>query len=683
MHVIDLAEQLESNQIYKHLVLSLLESDNLDEILWKIIEDAISKLGFEDCVVYILENQDTLVQKAAYGPKNPDGRTIKTPITIPLGQGIVGAVAKTGIPERIANTKHDLRYIVDDEARLSELTVPIIYNDKVIGVLDSENSQENYFTEIHLEQFLTIARLAAPQIFHALTREHLYQLNKTLQDSSIRYKQLVEHCPDAIVVHQNERIIYHNVAFTNLVLFKHGESLKNRELQEFICEEHHKPFRKSLADMSDSVSWCQVEITTSYCTRINVEAMSLSIPIQDGEAVQTIFHDITAYKRKEQELTAATLKAEAANQTKSQLLSRISHELRTPLNAIIGFAQLQQIKFPDLPEDVQRGNQEIFSAGQHLLALVNDILDISQIEQRKLQSNLVSCDLWNVLESCISLVKPEANARDITIVAKSFDYPVLADSTRLKQVLVNVLSNAVKYNHQGGKVSVQACRSEHGNIELRITDTGIGIAEDKFSIIFEPFTRLKQAEQHLFEGAGIGLSLSKALLQEMHGSIRVESQQNKGSTFIVGLKSANEQTSVADLQPAPEVFAEIELSVLYVEDDRSNVELIKKVFDMFPQVTLMVTRNGKEGIALASEKVFDLIMLDMDLPDMNGIEVLQQLRKLGSQSKFIALSENTVPAQVNMAIASGFDFCLTKPLQLPELSSYLRLVNTKSARPKS
>ena len=166
----------------------------------------------------------------------------------------------------------------------------------------------------------------------------------------------------------------------------------------------------------------------------------------------------------------------------------------------------------------------------------------------------------------------------------------------------------------------------------------------------------------------------------MHGSIRVESQQNKGSTFIVDLKFANEQTSIEDLQPALEVFAEIELSVLYVEDDRSNVELIKKVFDKFPQVTLMVTRNGKEGIALASKKVFDLIMLDMDLPDMNGMEVLQQLRKLGGQSKFIALSENTVPAQVNMAIASGFDFCLTKPLQLPELSSYLRLVNTEYAR---
>ncbi len=679
--MIELVEQLDANQVYKRLVLSLLESENLDDIVWKVAQEAIGKLGFEDCVVYILDNHNTLIQRAAFGPKNPDGREIKTPITIPLGEGIVGTVAKTGIPERIDDTRQDPRYIVDDEIRLSELTVPIVYNGKILGVLDSENSQVSYFTDAHLEQFITIAKLAAPKIFHALAAEHLAELNRTLQDSNTRYQHLIEQSPDAIVVHQHGRIVYYNGAFASMVLSLHGELLLQREIWDFIPEQHHELFCKSLENQKDFDTWCEIELTTRYCTRVSVSSSSVTIPFKDGhEAIQTIFHDISVHKRKQRELEIASENAETANKIKNQFLSRISHELRTPLNAIIGFAQLQSIKFPDLPEEANHFTDEILTAGEHLLALVNDILDISQVEQKQLPIKLVDCDLYPVLESCISLIKRDAEKNKIEVICNNFDYQVVADPMRLKQVLVNLLSNAVKYNHANGKIIVQAQRVASNAIELQVTDTGIGIAADEMEHIFQPFNRLKQAEQHHFEGAGVGLSLTHSLLQEMHGSIRVESEPGKGSTFSVTLKTPESPLANTNEQvqrPELEVFTKIDLDLLYVEDDWASTELVKRVCALVPNVTLHTATDGMQGVELALNQDFDLIMLDMNLPDINGIEVLQKIRAAKPGSNIIALSADALPEQIDKAIAAGFDFYLTKPLHLPELLYYLRLLNTK------
>ncbi|XOV78136.1 MAG: ATP-binding protein [Aestuariibacter sp.] len=679
----ELVKQLDTNNIFQRFVVSLLESETLEDVVWNIAKDAVGQLGFEDCIVYILEDQDTLVQKSAHGPKNPAGRTIKTPITIPVGQGIVGTVAKTGCPERINDTRLDPRYIVDDEVRLSELTVPIIYNDKVIGVLDSEHSTANYFTDTHVAQFTAIAKLAAPKIFHALAREHLTQLNSTLQDSNTRYRQLIEQCPDAIVVHQNEQIVYHNAAFASLVLSSHGRPLNETDIMSFIPEEHYEAFCASLAKCPDNAAWSEIEVTTRYCTRVSVATSSLPIPFQDGEAVQTIFHDITAYKRKEQELEAAIKRAEAANQAKSQFLSRVSHEFRTPLNAIIGFAQIQQMMFPDSPNDAKHGIKEIYRAGEHLLALVNDILDISQIEQKKLPIRMHSCDLYSVLQASISLVKPEADKQEIVIRAQPFDYVVLADQTRLKQVIVNLLNNAVKYNYIGGEISIEAGHISGQKIELRVSDSGIGIASEELELIFEPFTRLKQAEQHHFEGAGVGLSLVRTLLQEMDGAIRVESNPDRGSTFIVSLQTAEQiaEPKVAhDPNEELSLITQISMSILYIEDDRASAEVVNRIFATFPNVTLYSAESGAEGIVLATEHKFDLILLDMHLPDMSGIDVLQKLRQAGVRAKVIALSADVQPQQIERAISAGVEFYLTKPLHLPELMSCLRLINKTTSQ---
>lgn len=679
--MIDLAEQLDANQIFQRLALFLLESECLEDILWNIANDVVGNLGFEDCVVYLLENDDTLVQKAAHGPKNPDERVIKTPITIPVGEGIVGTVAKTGIPENVPNTKLDARYIVDDEIRLSELTVPIIYNGKVLGVLDSENTCENYFTEAHLEQFVTIASLAAPKIFHAIAKEQLTVLNKSLQDSTHRYKQLIEQCPDAIVVHKDQQIVYHNKAFVDLTLSPHGTSLVQKELTEFVSEEFHPQFMDSIENQSNLIRWYEIDVMTRYCTRINVETSSLPIPFRGSTATQTIFHDVTAFKRREADLAAAMKKAEDMNKAKSQFLSRISHELRTPLNAILGFAQLQQMKFADLPQEVQEGNQKILSAGAHLLALVNDVLDISQIEQKQLPIKLRDCPLFPALESSVALVKEEASKSDIHIVINSFDYEVIADPTRLKQVLLNLLSNAIKYNYPGGKVCIQAKRKQHDLIELRISDTGIGIARQDIDVIFEPFTRLKNAEEHSFNGAGIGLGLCKALLQEMNGSIRVTSEPGKGSCFIVNLPSSKlriQTKSENQQSEAPNGFAKIKLSILYVEDDPSSTKLVQNILAMFPNISLQTAASGRAGLEAVNNADFDLIMLDMDLPDTNGIALLKSMQEYSRETQFLALSADAIPQQIDSAISAGFDFYLTKPLQLSELFSYLRMINKRT-----
>ena len=371
-------------------------------------------------------------------------------------------------------------------------------------------------------------------------------------------------------------------------------------------------------------------------------------------------------------LVAAKEDAEKANISKSQFLSRMSHELRTPLNAILGFAQLI-----DLHEDdklIKSHNDEVLLAGNHLLSMISDILDLSRVEEGNLALTLSNVPLNKIINESISLVEHKLGFRNIVIhnlIDEDKVTLVNVDKTRLKEVIVNILTNAVKYNVDNGLISISYKNIENNKIRICISDTGKGLSEDEQAHIFEPFNRLG-AEYTDIEGVGIGLTISKKLMEIMGGSISLESEKGKGTTFkldCLGGKVAeiniNEHVDV-DLINEDALY-----NVLYVEDNTSNQKLIKNLFAEYQNIDLEILSTAEEGLAAIESNHFDLIILDINLPGMDGYCALEKLKR-GANTKdipVVALTSSASDDDIKKGLKAGFNKYVTKPVVLSDLIS--------------
>jgi PAS domain S-box-containing protein len=355
------------------------------------------------------------------------------------------------------------------------------------------------------------------------------------------------------------------------------------------------------------------------------------------------------------------------SQAKSEFLSRMSHELRTPLNAVLGFAQLLLIgKDALLPQ--QRGKiAHIQSAGEHLLALIDDVLDLSSLESDQLKLDLQAVPLAEVLREALPLVESLAHAHGVTIQAESIEGVLLGDRIRLRQMMINLLSNAIKYNKPDGKVTISS-QLDANHVTFHVQDTGRGMNEDQLAHLFEPFNRLG-LEREGIEGTGIGLAVVKALAARMHGKVSVSSQPGLGSTFAVQLPRATQQaggisvsTPVSSATPHAAPVRRGQL--LYIEDNPVNVLLVEELVRMRPGLSFESAGTGLAGVARAAELMPDLILVDIQLPDIDGFEVLQRLKQLGPTAGIacIALSANAMPSDIARATAAGFTDYWTKPI---------------------
>ena len=386
--------------------------------------------------------------------------------------------------------------------------------------------------------------------------------------------------------------------------------------------------------------------------------------------------DISERIEKEEKLKIAREHAEAANEAKSVFLSRMSHELRTPLHAIIGFSQIQKTMYPDAPDHIKQCSEEIFNSGHHLLNLVNDILDIVRIEQKRMVIKLEHCELNSIMEQCINLVKQLADEHQVALYTEASSLSVKADNTRLKQVLINLLANAIKYNRHGGSVTLSTRTLESNKVEISVIDTGIGISAKDQQAIFEPLTRLKYAEEHQIDGSGIGLSLSKLLVEEMDGNILLESVVDRGTIFYVTLPGGEVIKKPYDQTPHASLLSNSNLSVLYIEDNESSTTLLKMMFSTFPNLILSTVSTAEEGIRVAQESTFNLIIIDINLPGMNGISALKALKEIKhlQDTKMVALSADVLPEQIGEAMAAGFDHYLTKPMDMLQLIEFINTI---------
>jgi PAS domain S-box-containing protein len=385
-----------------------------------------------------------------------------------------------------------------------------------------------------------------------------------------------------------------------------------------------------------------------------------------------VAHDVTERTRIEAALRDAKEEADRANRAKSEFLSRMSHELRTPLNAILGFGQLLERQNPT---EQQRSRVEhIISAGRHLLNLINEVLDISRIEAGHLQLSVEPVAIAVVLEEALNLMRPLAADRSMELsidVQLEKDLHVLADGQRLKQVLLNLLTNGVKYTAVGGRVAVTVDTSDSSTIRLLVTDTGAGIASDKLTRLFTPFDRLG-VELSGVEGTGLGLALCQRLMHAMGGEIGVSSHVGKGSTFWIELPAANSPLNALSKGRDPRALnpaANAESGkILYIEDNLSNLTLVEQMLAEQPDIELITAMQGGLGIDLARQHLPDLILLDLHLPDLPGHKVLARLQrdKLTRDIPVVVISADATARQIERLMAAGARSYLTKPLDIAD-----------------
>ncbi len=396
---------------------------------------------------------------------------------------------------------------------------------------------------------------------------------------------------------------------------------------------------------------------------------------QISAAARRLAEESEARSRTLEDLERARSEAERANRAKSEFLSRMSHELRTPLNAILGFTELLLTDRREPPTAGQREALEtVLGSARHLLGLIGEILDLARVEAGRLEVATVPLDPAPLLEECLRTLGPAARERSVALIAEPPEGRVpwaVGDPVRLRQILLNLLSNAVKYNREEGQVRV-AVRREGDLVALSVADTGPGMEAGEAERIFEPFERL-DADRKGIPGTGIGLSLSRKLARLMGGDLRVESTPGVGSRFTLLLPTApagREEGGIArgpagTLSLAETAAREARRSVLYVEDDGANVALVRRILERRPELTLRVAATVREGLQEALRQRPSVLLLDLHLPDGNGLEILEALQREGaSLPPVVVVSASAMPHEVSRVLERGVSAYLTKPLDI-------------------
>jgi signal transduction histidine kinase/ActR/RegA family two-component response regulator len=408
-------------------------------------------------------------------------------------------------------------------------------------------------------------------------------------------------------------------------------------------------------------------------------------PVSGAPALYAFGIDITQRKRAEAQLSAARDEAQRANQAKTQFLSHMSHELRTPMNAIAGFSQLLlRDRHSPLSGEQREWVAQIRLGADHLLELINDILDLGRIEAGHLQVHNVRLALAPIVQECLSLTATLAHQRHIIwSVSADLQDPdkgprVVADRTRLKQVLLNLLSNAIKYNRENGQVSLAA--EERGDrVIVSVSDTGAGLSADACARLFKPFERL-DAESAGVEGTGIGLALCRHLVTAMGGEIGLDSLPSQGSRFWISLPKARGDTQAARLSEEAALNSTTQRcegmarQVLYIDDSGVNVMLMEILLAEIEGLELLSAQRPQDGLQLAHRHRPDLILLDIHMPLRDGFEVFRRLRAdaATAQIPVIAVSANALQTDIDKALSAGFADYLTKPIDLDQAMALVR-----------
>lgn len=600
----------------------------------------------------------------------------------PTAESMFGYSASEIIGQNINQLMaEDMRSAHDGYLKLSDLHVPRVINQsRDLQALKKDGSL--FPIELNVSPMSMPGEKIFIGILHDISERKKQE--QLLKENRARYQRLTELASDWIWETDSEqRISYLSDSFQRLTGWPVSDVLgtKRQQVDHYAVDDNDSGWDEYTKTLNNH----QPLINFKFSFRDNDNKLRYTMisgkPVfnEDDEfqGYQGTGTDIT-------ELTKARKDAETANKAKSEFLSAMSHELRTPLNAILGFAQLMEDDpLEPLSDDQTESVEFILKSGQHLLKLINDILDLTKIESGNIALSLEPLIANELFDECLSLIQPFADIHNISVTLA--DRPndsviILADITRIKQVVLNFLSNAIKYNTEKGKVTLSCLLVKNDNLRILIKDTGFGIPADQQSKLFLPFERLG-AENSEIEGTGIGLVVCKDLMEKMHGSIGFESQVGVGSSFWIDipLGGANEKempaTDEALITTKYELDTELTGKILYIEDNPANVRLVEKVVSRYDGLELISAHTAELGISIATKEKPLMILMDINLPGMNGIEALAKLQKNPELCSIpvVAMSANASERDVEKGVSSGFDQYLSKPINLAELS---KVINT-------
>ncbi|HEX8237777.1 MAG TPA: PAS domain S-box protein [Abditibacteriaceae bacterium] len=636
-------------------------------------------LGVEfSAVLELRPGGDTMRIRAATGFKTD----IINHVVSGRADSQAGYALLSHLPVAVTNLRSETRFkpssFLLDEGIVSSTTVIVGSSKQPFGTLGAHTLQQRNFTQDDIHFLQAMANVAAAALEQRRTEEALYKNHEFLQ-------AVLENTAEGIVACDADgQLTFFNRATREF----HGLPLE--PLPSDRWSQHYSLF------MADGVTpMRQADVPLFKALRgehvRNTEMViaphegSTRLVTNNGEPLfdaaggklgaVVVMHDITERRQAEVELQRAKEEADAANAAKSEFLSRMSHELRTPLNAILGFGQIMEMQ--ELTPLQSESTGHILKGGRHLLELINEVLNIARIEAGHTDLSTEPVPIHEVIRESLELMHPLATQHGVRIdgaEAMSCDSYVMADRQRLKQVLINLLSNAVKYNRNGGSVSIICEKAASGRLRIRVNDTGPGISAEDLKKLFVPFERLNAAKSGI-EGTGLGLALSRRLTEAMNGTLSVESVEGQGSTFTIDLpltECLSEKTE-AVLENKPQVHetgAEAgTFNVLSIEDNSSNFRLIEAILQHRPAIKLEGVTQGSVGLDLARQHHFDLILLDLHLPDITGYEVLCRLREYSETRDIpvVVISADATATQIKRVLDAGANFYLTKPLNVKEI----------------
>jgi PAS domain S-box-containing protein len=477
------------------------------------------------------------------------------------------------------------------------------------------------------------------------------------------------------IIDQNGRFIKVSKAFEDVLGYTIDE-ITGESFLEFVHEEDLSFSRANLSQMHEKGTF--VKFTNRNKTKsgkyINIEWYCAPSESYTYAAAR----DVTETIENEKKLLKAIETAEEANQSKSLFLSRMSHELRTPMNSILGFAQL--LEMGELNEKQEHSVQHILNSGKHLLSLINEVLDIAKIESGGYSMSIERIDILDIINEVCSLILPLSQKKNVSIeiIEPEEKFFIKADYQCTIQILTNIINNAVKYNYENGQVKIMLSKVD-GFIEISIADKGIGIDKKDMDKVFEPFVRVIQSDKEHIEGTGLGLSVVKELVSALEGKISLNSVKDKGTTFQIYLPECT--TQMEDLGTLTQVEKKIirktynnGAKILYVEDNDLNISLVRDILNsQKPNFDLHVTMTGKPALEMAIENSVDLILLDLDLPDIHGSKILEELKSndLTKSIPVIVVSADATEKQISNLLELGAEKYLTKPFNILELLDLL------------
>ena len=531
--------------------------------------------------------------------------------------------------------------------------------------------------------------------------QSLENLTETLRQSEQRYRHLVELSPDAIYIQQDNKFAFVNAACLRLFGVAEDNQIIGRDILDFV----HSDDRKIVAErMSQLRVGQEVPLLEERYLRLDGSAIDVevaAIPLQHDSrpAAQIIARNIADRKRAERALAAAngelaaslqkahemTLAAERANRAKSEFLANMSHEIRTPLTAILGYAEML-LDSPAVPQTERSYLQIVHRNGEHLLVLINDILDFSKIEAGKLERNLTRCDLVGIIAETVSLMRIRALEKGLSLVVA---YPtpmpetILADQAEIRHMLVNLLSNAIKFTSQGGvrivAQHVSDWRDGGPGVRIEVIDTGIGIASEHMSRLGETFFQVDGSSSRQYGGTGLGLAITRRIIEAVGGQLDVQSEPGRGSTFAVtlptgpleGVRMIATPTEAIDLAPAsPSIISQAPslagTRILLVEDGPDNQLLIRTVLAQ-AGAEVQVACNGREALDRLATDSFDLVLMDVQMPEMDGYQATRELRQRGLCLPVIALTAHALSGTRERCLQAGCDGYLSKPIDRAQL----------------